>query len=1018
MYMNKISLALILSILVMPLFSMAQRTMSGIVKDDNGPVANASITEKGVPSNGVSSGADGRFHITLRSKSNALIVSYVGFVQQEVNVQGMTTVEITLQASRGAMEDVIVVGFGKKQRITNTGSVSTIRAEEIRLVPTANVQNALTGRLPGFFSQQRSGQPGNDAADYFIRGISSLNPEGNRPLIIVDDIEYTYVQLAQINVNEIENISILKDASTTAIYGIKGANGVLVVTTRRGSMGKPRVNVRSEAGMQIPTFKPKFLNAYQTALLVNEARTNDGLAPQFTQQDIELFKNGQDPYGHPDVNWYDAIFKNYSLQANTNVDISGGSNTVKYFTSFGALTQNGSIRDFSSGADNLNTNYFFRRFNFRTNLDIQATKTLSLRLDVTGRFGMINTPNTSNIMEEIYNFDKITPYAAPFVNPNGTYAYAYNTKYSLPTLNARLALSGYTRTKQNDLNILFGGTQKLDGLLPGLSVTGRIAYASTWDVWRKLLRDLPPSYHYDAASNAYNIDPRGKYNMPNYAVSAGSNISDKRVNLQAFLNYERAYGDHQVKGMLLLNQNSYTNQNSVPENFRGYSFSAGYNYKRKYLLDVNVAYNGSDRFQSNHRYGLFPAISAGWNMAAEPFFEKLLPSVKLFKLRASYGMVGSDAVFGNRYIYEQVYVTNGNYTFGETGPSFSGIPPQNVIQEGTLGNSNVTWEKKKSQNYALDMNIWKDRLSFTVEYFRDLRIDQLVQRGSVPLLLGIGTAPVNIGSVKNRGWELTATYQDKIGDVQFNITPTISVARNIILFMDEAVQRYPWLSATGHAINQPIGYKWTGFYRDQADIDKSAKPNTGSVKPGDLKYEDLNGDGIIDQLDMTAIGKPNLPSTSAGLTLGARYKGLSLNVLFQGAYDYSFSIIGSGIEPFKSQFQPIHLQRWTPDNTENPLFPRLTTDAASVNSGTNYMSDFWLINAHYIRLKTVELSYQIPDPWLPLKINNARFYVSGYNLFTWTNYKKYQQDPETASNSIGDSYLNQRVLNLGLQIGL
>ncbi|WP_205511502.1 SusC/RagA family TonB-linked outer membrane protein [Longitalea arenae] len=1009
--MKRISLHFIILILVLPVLTMGQRTVTGIVKNDNGPVANANITEKGNSTNGTTAGNDGRFRITLRSKTNTLVVSYIGYVTQEVNVKD-DNIEITLQASRGAMEDVIVVGFGKKQRITNTGSVSSIKAEEIRLVPTANVQNALSGRLPGFFSQQRSGQPGNDAADYFIRGVSSLNAEGNRPLIIVDDIEYTYVQLAQINVNEIESISILKDASTTAIYGIKGANGVLVVTTRRGSIGKPRVNIRSEAGAQVPTFKPKFLNAYETALLVNEARANDGLAPQFTQVDLDHFQQGDDPYGHPDINWYDAIFKNYSLQANTNVDISGGTGTVKYFTSFGALTQNGSIKDFSGNNENLNTNYFFRRFNFRTNLDIQATSTLSLRLDVTGRFGMINTPNTSNIMEEIYNFDKITPYAAPFMNPNGTYAYAYRTKHSLPTLNARLALSGYTRTKQNDLNILFGGTQKLDAVLRGLSFTGRIAYASTWDVWRKLLRDLPPSYHYDAATGSYSIDPRGRYSMPTYEVSAGTNISDKRVNIQAYLNYDRIFGDHQVRTMLLLNQNSYTNQASVPENFRGYSLSAGYNYKRKYLVDVNMAYNGSDRFQSNNRYGLFPAVSAGWNIAAEPFFENLLPFVKLFKLRASYGMVGSDAVISNRYIYEQVYELGGNYSFGETGGVSQGI------REGTLGNSHVTWEKKKSQNYALDVNMLQDRLSFTVEYFRDLRIDQLVYRGSIPMVLGIGTPPVNIGSVKNRGWELIATYQDKIGNVQFNITPTISVAKNIVLFKDEAAQRYPWLTATDHPINQPFGYKWTGFYQNQADIDKSAKPNTGSVKPGDLKYQDLNGDNVIDQLDMAPIGKPNLPSTNFGLTLGARYKGFSMNVLFQGAYDYSFSIIGSGIEPFKSQFQPVHLQRWMPGNTESALFPRLTTDAASVNSGTNYMSDFWLINAHYIRLKTVELSYQVPDSWLPLKINNARFYISGYNLFTWTNYKKYQQDPETASNSIGDSYLNQRVLNLGLQIGL
>ncbi|HEY8916608.1 MAG TPA: TonB-dependent receptor plug domain-containing protein, partial [Chitinophaga sp.] len=329
--MRKIILLICIIINIIPGYLLAQnRVVTGTVRDLQGPLPGVSVGEKNVPGNGAVTDAGGKFKVTLKGKSNALIFRFVGYVTRELNVAGEEkSIDVTMASDNQALGEVVVVGYGKTTRITNTGSVSTINAAEIRNVPTANVQNALTGRLPGFFSQQGSGQPGKDASDFYIRGVSSLNPAGNKPLIIVDDVEYTYDQLQQINVNEIASISVLKDASTTAIYGIKGANGVLVVTTRRGKLGKPQINVRVEGGVQTPTKIPKFLDAYQSATLINQAEINDGLTPEFTQDDLNLFKNGQDPYGHPNVNWYDAIFKQYSYQQNTNLDISGGNNVVK-----------------------------------------------------------------------------------------------------------------------------------------------------------------------------------------------------------------------------------------------------------------------------------------------------------------------------------------------------------------------------------------------------------------------------------------------------------------------------------------------------------------------------------------------------------------------------------------------------------------------------------------------------------------------------------------------------------------
>lgn len=555
--MKKILTLLAVLVLSLPAVVVAQRkVITGVIKDMTGPLEGASVSEKGERGNTVVTNRTGQFTITLRGTSNKLSVTIINYQPQDVDVSNRTSVEVEMVASQGSMDEVIVVGYGKKKRITSTGSVSSIRAEEIRYVPTSNVQNALVGKLPGFFAQQRSGQPGKDASDYFIRGVSSLNPAGNKPLIIVDDIEYTYEQLSQINVNEIDNISILKDASTTAIYGIKGANGVLVVTTRRGTGGTPKFNVRVESGLQSPVRKPKFLDSYNTAQLVNEGYINDGLQPVFTQNDLDLFKNGSDPYGHPNVDWYKAIMRPTSMQANANLDISGGTQAVKYFISGGAFTQEGSVRDFSTNSDGVNSNYFYRRYNIRSNLDVQATRNLSMRLDVTARFGDINQPFGQNVIGSIFNFAEVHPYSAPFLNPDGSYAYYRDTRTQRPTINAMLQSSGYSRQRRTDFNVLFGFNEKLDDITKGLSLIGRIAYAGVDQNTLNLFRDkpFPPSYYFDPVTGAYSLNTGGSsggYTLAKYRTTGNNDLANQRVNGQIYLNYDRTFGDHHFSSLFL-----------------------------------------------------------------------------------------------------------------------------------------------------------------------------------------------------------------------------------------------------------------------------------------------------------------------------------------------------------------------------------------------------------------------------------------------------------------------------------
>ncbi len=1009
---------------VLALGAMAQQfTATGVVssEQDGELLPGVTVRVKGQKT-GTATDIDGRFSIKV-NKGAVLEFSYIGYQSAKERAVEGKIMNVVLAEDQNSLDEVVVVGYGQVKKITLTGAASGIKAEQIRRVPTSSVQNALVGKLPGFFSQQRSGQPGRDASDFFIRGVSSLNSDGNQPLIIVDDVEYTYEQLSQINVNEIEDITILKDAATTAIYGIKGANGVLVVKTRRGREGAPQVTVRAEAGVQVPVRTPKFLNAYQTAILVNEAHANDGIAPKWSADDVEAFRTGSDPYGHPDVNWYDEVFKKSAWQENVNVDISGGSSRVSYFVSLGFLNQDGMVKDFGSKENDVNSNYFYHRFNFRTNLDFKVTDNFKMRLDITSRFMNINEPRGLNATGQVFDWNEMRPYSAPVTNPNGSVPYVYDTDGKKPVLPARLANEGYSRNRRNDNNVLLGFDWGLDWITKGLSATARVAYATEDENHRQVRRTRFPSYHYDPVLDRYTINPDRVYTPGEYDVTGSKGRDHKNFNLQLFLNYARTFNEvHDVTAMFLYNRQSDTNQGDAkqpPANFEGYTLSLGYRYMNKYLLDFNAAYNGTDRFGKDNRFGFFPSASVGYIISEEPFIkDNLGDKINLLKLRGSFGIVGSDAAPGGRYVYKQSFTEGNNVNFGER---FSSQP---CYWEGNLGTDYVSWEKSRKWDIGLETKFF-NRLGLTVDWFYDLRYDQLVERSSAPLMLGVGPGPSNVGRTRNTGFDGIITYQDRFGEFNVSSSLVFSYAKNKILYQDEPEKAYPWLMRTGHSIGQIFGYHWTGYYTpgDIEAINKGlpgapATPNV-PVQAGDLKYEDLNGDGVINDFDKGPIGKPNLPSTTLGWNIGGSWKGISLNVLFQGSFDYSFALTGTAIEPFKSQFQPIHATRWTEErwaSGEEINFPRLSTNGANINSPSNYMSDFWLVDAWYIRLKTIDLSYQLPKTILPKYLQDVRFYVNAYNLLTWTNYNKYQQDPEIRHAATGDQYMNQRVVNLGVQL--
>ncbi|WP_256011844.1 SusC/RagA family TonB-linked outer membrane protein [Desertivirga xinjiangensis] len=1019
-----------------------ERVITGRVLDDlKIPFPYVSVLESGVIGNGTRTDAEGKFRLALKGSSNKLEFKFLGYLTKTVPVGESSVVNITMEVDAKGLEEVVIVGQGTQKRITNTGAISAIKGEEIKGIPTSSLQNTLVGRLPGLFSQQGSGQPGNDAATFYIRGVNSLNGD-TKPLIIVDDIEYEYSQVQQLNPNEVESVTLLKDASTTAIYGIRGANGVLVITTKRGSIGKPQVNFSSDFGFNRFIKMPTFLDAYTTALLKNEATINDSYGSSsiptlpFSQEDLELYKNGNDPFGHPNVNWSDVLFDKMSAQNRYNLDFSGGKGKVKYFTSLGYYTQDGQLKQFSPtvAGDDVNNKYFYRRTNFRSNLDITPISSMKLRFDINGRFETKNDPggvqNVGGLFRELYSYFYLPSLAMPVTNPDGSYGYGV-----FPSGNGvahpinRLANGGYKRSFMNNFNIVGGIDQKLEFITKGLSAKGTLSYASNINEYRNLTRNLTdlPSFFYDSESGTYTIKDATKYKYVPYSLNTGADAFNNTIVLQALLSYDRVFGDHHVYGLGMFNQRSYSNKEALSVNYRGSTLRLGYDFKRKYLLEFNIARNGNDVFREEERYGIFPAASIGWNLSEEKFFKNAFPFFDLFKLRASHGLVGSDATYPTKVEEEIIYTQNdkaGEFGFGTGAVSSGARGNVNGLAEGALVNRFVTWEKERKTNIGMDVNMFNGKIALTADYFYNFRYDQLIDQGDVNLIIGQVLPKKNIGETSNKGFDGSLTYRSRTRNVDYSIGLNASYAINKIVYVSESPD-FPYLARTGTQIGQPVGYISMGFYQLN-DFDASGNIKAGIpvysgalVQPGDIRYKDLNGDGAITSADRTYFGKPQVPTTTLGLNLSASFKGFYLNALVQGAWDYSVRVAGEGSDAYFSNFREWHLERWTPATANTATYPRLGIDySKGTNYSWNYLSDFWFADASYVRLKSLELGYNIPQSWLPKNafIRNARIYGNGYNLVNINNMGKFEQDAEVASGT-GDVYPNTAIFNFGFQLG-
>lgn len=1026
--------------------SQAKFKVTGVVKDINGePVIGATVTVKDAPG-GTLTDLDGKFSIEVPDKDAVVVVSFIGYNTVEMKVSGRQSLNVILEEDVQSLDEVTVVAYGVQKKATLTGAISSMGTEALLKSPSASVSNALAGQLPGVTAIQSSGQPGADESQIFIRGVGSLTEGGAAPLIMVDGVERSF---SQMDPNEIESITILKDASATAVYGVRGANGVILVTTRRGEEGKAKISISSNVGIQTPTMLLETAGSYDVATAFNGLQMNDGTPASdvaFDDYALERFRLGDDPIMYPDINWYEYLTKNATVQTQHNVNISGGTKNVRYFVSLGFLYQNGLFKQLEGLP--YNNNYNYTRYNYRANLDINLTKTTALKFNLGGIVGNQRYPNSGSGLNDTWQqLTSSHPFSSPGVI-NGKKVVIPSDRYSgfgmENQILDRLYGRGYSRKLSNTMNFDLNLTQKLDFITEGLSIDVKGAYNTDYSYIRTTGGHVETYYPYYKSQldgsgldiNDPNFDKTIVYRIEGQNQANTYGNGDKTTGrdwyLEASIRYNRKFGDHNVGALLLYNQSKkyYPKQYvEVPSAYVGFAGRVTYDYKQKYMAEFNIGRNGSENFAPGKRFGTFPAGSLGYIITEEDFFPKN-DWVTYLKLRASVGLVGNDNMQSNRFLYlpdaylvdqsnwlQQSYQDKNGYIFGLTNTVY-----QPAAYESRLGNPNVTWETALKQNYGVDVYFFKDRLKLTADYFRENRRDILIQRSTVPALIAMGTVlpVVNLGKVNNQGYEIDLEWNDRVKDFSYYINANLSYSKNKIIFQDEVEPNEPYMWRTGNEVGARFGYVSQGFYtEDDFDADGTLRDDLpqpiATVYPGDIKFADLNDDGIIDNDDQRKIGYPKRPAYTYGLNLGFNYKGFFASMNWLGVAQTNLSMGNAFRRPFYGSptsqvlYQYMADGYWTPERAETAEYPRLSL--ASDYSQKD--CKVWLKDGSYVRLKNVTVGYNITYPKLLKAIGASALSVqfTGYNLLTFA--KQDICDPE-GDMSRDNTYPLMKIFTLGI----
>lgn len=1036
-------------------------TVSGTVLDKttNDPLIGVSVVVKGVANAGTITDMDGKFTLKLPYAEAPLVFSYLGYQPQEIVLGAKKELTVLLQEDTKALQEVVVVGYTKQRKETMIGSVATITTKELTQSPTANINNALAGRLPGLIvNQYAGGEPGVDQSELFIRGKATY---GNQSaIVIVDGIERDMSYLAP---DEIETFTILKDASATAAYGIRGANGVIVITTKRGKAAeKATVNLKASIGINQPIGFPEYLGSADYATLYNEARLNDAKMTGadisslnlFSQQAIDNFRRAKgdnsDGLGY-DWDYYDFAFKP-GLQEDVSLSIRGGTDKVRYYVLANYFSQGGNYKYSNAGEYDSQTK--FTRYNFRSNIDININRYLSTRLDLGARITDRNAPGTTagRLMTicatqppylPILVEENAHPQNEEYIQQNprgmlyGDNIYRYN-------LLGELSRTGYLNEKNTYLNGSFAMNLDMEFLTKGLKAEVMFSYDASEGRWinRKLdtykdgYREYPKyatfmpiegsdAYmaggHYTGAyktGNKYDIDQT-------IGNGFSHNASDGRTYIQARLDYNRLFSNrHEVTAMLLANRGNRTVNNELAYHSQGITGRFAYYYNQKYLMEFNFGYNGSENFTPGKRYGFFPAGSIGWVVSEEEFMKKA-SWIDFLKVRASYGLVGSDNV-SSRFPYLAFYGGGSGYDFGNNfGTNVGGT------SEGNLANANLTWEKARKLNVGIDFTTLNQRLALTIDAFYEYRFDIITDMNSdgimgYPDIVGKDAALQNLGEVSNRGVDIELSWNDKIGkDFRYYIRPNLTFSRNRLEYKAEVARKNSWRKETGKRLYENFVYVFDHFVADQEEADRLNKIGYqpwGQLIPGDVVYKDLDRNGVIDDEDRTAMGNPRSPELMFGIPFGFQYKNFDFSVLLQGATKSSILLNGAAVFDFPQfeqdkigRVKKMHLDRWTPETAATAKYPALHYGTHDNNKNGN--SSLFLYDASYLRLKNVEIGYNVSPKLLrKFHVQQARIYVQGLNLLTFDKLGDVDIDPETKSGDGASWYPIQKVFNFGIDI--
>lgn len=1006
----RISYALIVILLSASISFSQTLRISGVVQGEKGPLPDVSVTVEGGTA-GDKTDNSGRY--SLEASANAtLIFTSVGYNTLKVNVENRTIINVTMTVDIKSMGEVVVVGYGTSKKATVTGAISSVSGEELKGTPSVNFSNSLVGRLPGLTATARSGEPGNDDPILRIRGSNTLGD--NSPLVVIDGIANRSMQ--RLDPTDIESVTILKDASA-AIYGAEAANGVILITTKRGKAGKPQISITLNQAFLKPTVLPKLADAPTYAQMLNEISIYRGGTDVYSPEEIQKFRDGSDPFKYPNTNWIHTVFKPSSQQQYGNISLSGGSEGIRYFVSAGANYQDGIYR-------NSATNY--SQADFRSNIDAKISDNIRLSIDLSGRQENRNYPTVSQSTIFDFAVTRALPNVVDFYGPGlpGSNFEAGNNPAIIAT-----KLTGYDKNKQYFLM----SNAKLDIIIPwikGLSVTGNAALDKNF-LNEKIWRTPWYLYTWDGSSLDANGKPvltkvKSGYADPNLSQIMADGHS---ITLNALINYQTTIADkHMIKFLVGTEKNlgkrmnlyafrRYFLSTALDEMFAGgdlekdnngsasqfarlnYFGRANYNYLSKYMVEFLFRYDGSYIFPENRRFGFFPGVSVGWQVARENFWKDHLSFINQFKIRASWGQTGNDRISEYQYL--------SSMGFG-TPMVFNGDVQAKTINELRIANPDVTWEIANQSNIGVDGELFDGKIKFSWDYFYNLRSDILAFRNaSVPASTGLTLPMENIGKVVNKGYEFMVSYGKSGQDFSYEISANGGFAKNKIKFWDETPGAPEYQKSTGHPMNSNLYYQATGIYKDQAEID--ATPHWGGARPGDIRFKDVNDDGKIDGLDQVRDDRSNIPTFTGGVGLNAKYKNIYLGILIQGAagamrYD---SITHSGA--IGNFFQKYAEGRWTIDNP-NASNPR------TWNGGGEYWTKqpntFWLQSTDYIRLKNIEVGYYLPGKLNTLiGIKSARIYFSGLNLITLDRLKDF--DPESISNI---TYPLNKVFNFGLNV--